>query len=225
MTGVRTAANRVQAPKWSVSIMSSPDFCSISLMSAPAANAFSLPVTTIAPTPSSASNASAAATTSRMVCVFKALRASGRSRVIHPTRPRCSTRIVSYSASWSVMSLPSCHRGRPRSWHARTRPRHPPRGFRRRPVDVVPGPRGCRARRAFRAAGRGTYAPTRGFRPESGRPRPRPRHAHRIAPHEPQPLRRCHAARTLRPTMRRMISFVPSRIWCTRRSRTTFSMP
>ena len=28
-----------------------------------------------------------------------------------------------------------------------------------------------------------------------------------------------------RPMMTRMISFVPSRIWCTRRSRTTFSMP
>lgn len=30
---------------------------------------------------------------------------------------------------------------------------------------------------------------------------------------------------TPRPMTTRMISFVPSRIWCTRRSRTTFSMP
>ncbi len=32
-------------------------------------------------------------------------------------------------------------------------------------------------------------------------------------------------AHIARATMRRMISFVPSRIWCTRRSRTIFSMP
>ena len=33
------------------------------------------------------------------------------------------------------------------------------------------------------------------------------------------------ASSSSRPMMTRMISFVPSRIWCTRRSRTTFSMP
>ena len=95
ITGVRTAANRPQAPKWSPMSISRPDFCSISLMSAPAANARSLPVTTIAPIASSASNASAAATTSRMTCEFRAFRASGRFSVIQPTRPRVSTRIVS----------------------------------------------------------------------------------------------------------------------------------
>ncbi len=76
--------------------MSSPDLDSISLMSAPAANARSDPVTTIAPMRGSASKADAAATMSCITCVFSALSASGRFRVIHPTRPRVSTRIVSY---------------------------------------------------------------------------------------------------------------------------------
>ncbi len=34
-----------------------------------------------------------------------------------------------------------------------------------------------------------------------------------------------HAAPKARATITRMISLVPSRIWCTRRSRTIFSMP
>ena len=75
--------------------MSRPDLDSISLMSAPAANARSDPVTTIAPIRGSASKADAAATMSCMTCEFSALSASGRFSVIHPTRPRGSTRIVS----------------------------------------------------------------------------------------------------------------------------------
>ena len=39
-----------------------------------------------------------------------------------------------------------------------------------------------------------------------------------------KPMSAHHPTRP-RATMRRMISFVPSRIWCTRRSRTIFSMP
>ena len=96
MTGVRTAANCVQPPKWSPISMSSPVLDSISLMSAPAANARSDPVTTIAPIPSSVSKADVAATRSHMTCEFSAFSASGRLRVIQPTRPRVSTRIVSY---------------------------------------------------------------------------------------------------------------------------------
>src|SRR6218665_2045187 len=74
-------------------------------MSAPAAKAFSDPVTTIAPTPSSASKVTAAAVTSSATRLFKAFNASGRFRVIHPTRPRCSTRMVSYSVIVKGLSV------------------------------------------------------------------------------------------------------------------------
>ena len=43
-----------------------------------------------------ASKADAAATMSHITCVLRAFSASGRLMVIQPTRPRVSTRIVSY---------------------------------------------------------------------------------------------------------------------------------
>src|SRR6266480_586034 len=60
-------------------------------MSAPAANALSLPVITIAPTPASASNSSSALPSSCMSCGLSAFSCLGRSSVIRPTRPFCST--------------------------------------------------------------------------------------------------------------------------------------
>ncbi len=83
--------------------MSRPVLDSISLMSAPAAKARSDPVTTIAPMRGSASKADAAATMSCITWELRALSASGRFRVIHPTLPRVSTRIVSYV--WVVMRM------------------------------------------------------------------------------------------------------------------------
>ena len=49
------------------------------------------------------------------------------------------------------------------------------------------------------------------------------RQAHVAETEERDPHR--EAPISSRPMMTRMISFVPSRIWCTRRSRTIFSMP
>ncbi|CFN74862.1 Uncharacterised protein [Bordetella pertussis] len=60
-------------------------------ISAPAAKAFSLPVITIAPMPSSASSASNAAPSSSINWSFSAFNALGRFSVSHPTRPRVST--------------------------------------------------------------------------------------------------------------------------------------
>src|SRR2546426_817617 len=60
-------------------------------MSAPAANALSLPVITIAPTPASASKSSSALPSSCMSCGLSAFSCLGRSSVIRPTRPFCST--------------------------------------------------------------------------------------------------------------------------------------
>src|SRR5437867_1051702 len=56
-------------------------------MSAPAAKAFSFPVMTMAPTPSSASKACSAAPSSSMTCGLSALSCFGRSSVMTPTRP------------------------------------------------------------------------------------------------------------------------------------------
>src|SRR5438309_9913004 len=60
-------------------------------MSAPAANALSLPVITIAPTPASASKSSSALPSSCMSCGLSAFSCLGRSSVMRPTRPFCST--------------------------------------------------------------------------------------------------------------------------------------
>ena len=65
------------------------------VMSAPAAKAFSLPVTTTAPMPASASKPARASTTSSMTVWLRALSAFGRLRVMVATRPSTEVRIVS----------------------------------------------------------------------------------------------------------------------------------
>src|SRR5688572_8243871 len=59
-------------------------------MSAPAAKAFSLPVSRIAPMPASASNASSALPSSAISPGLSAFSCFGRLRVMTPTRPFCS---------------------------------------------------------------------------------------------------------------------------------------
>jgi hypothetical protein len=71
-------------------------------MSAPAANAFSDPVMTIAPIPDSASNSAAAVVNSVITCPLSALSAFGRFSVIVATRPSRSTRLVSWLIGMSV---------------------------------------------------------------------------------------------------------------------------
>ena len=64
MVGVRTAANFDHGAKKSAANTSANDSSAISLMSAPAAKAFSFPVTMMAPMPASASSSAAAVVTS-----------------------------------------------------------------------------------------------------------------------------------------------------------------
>src|ERR1700693_376964 len=66
-------------------------------MSAPAANALSLPVSTIAPIAGSASRSSNAAPSSAISPGFSAFSACGRFSVTIPTAPRRSTRMLLYS--------------------------------------------------------------------------------------------------------------------------------
>src|ERR1700693_1094248 len=66
-------------------------------MSAPAANALSLPVSTIAPIAGSASRSSNAAPSSAISPAFSAFSACGRFSVTIPTAPRRSTRMLLYS--------------------------------------------------------------------------------------------------------------------------------
>src|SRR5260370_42433191 len=70
-------------------------------MSAPAAKALSLPVMTIAPIASSASNAASASPSSFIRESLSAFSALGRFSVTRPTRPRVSTRMFS-----GVMRIP-----------------------------------------------------------------------------------------------------------------------
>jgi len=63
-------------------------------MSAPAAKAFSEPVSTMQPTPLSFSNPSSALLISAMMPLLSAFSACGRSRVMRPTAPRVSTLII-----------------------------------------------------------------------------------------------------------------------------------
>src|SRR5471032_3007186 len=65
-------------------------------MSAPAAKALSLPVITMQPILSSASNCASASPSSSISASLSALSALGRFSVIRPTRPRVSTRMFSY---------------------------------------------------------------------------------------------------------------------------------
>jgi hypothetical protein len=67
-------------------------------MSAPAANAFSLPVSTMAPIAGSASKQRAASLISAISCEFSALSALGRFSVISATAPRASVSSVEYAA-------------------------------------------------------------------------------------------------------------------------------
>src|SRR5947207_448587 len=64
-------------------------------MSAPAANAFSLPVSTMQPTPASSSNACSAVASSLARTSFNAFNRCGRLRRMMPTRSRVSTMMVS----------------------------------------------------------------------------------------------------------------------------------
>ena len=75
----------------------------ISFISAPAAKAFSEPVSTMQPIESSASNFSMAWVSSSISASHSALSALGRWRVMRPTLSRCSTRIFSYF----IKALPS----------------------------------------------------------------------------------------------------------------------
>ena len=74
----------------------------ISLMSAPAAKARSLPVITIAPTPSAASKAAAALLSSAISAELSAFRALGRFSVMTPTRPEVEVRMLAYVAAWAL---------------------------------------------------------------------------------------------------------------------------
>ena len=95
MVGVRVAANLAHAAKKSEENTSANDSSAISLMSAPAANAFSLPVMMIAPMPASLSNSAAAVVTSFITWLLSALSAFGRFSVMVPTRSSRVTRMVS----------------------------------------------------------------------------------------------------------------------------------
>ena len=95
MVGVRVAANLPHGAKKSAAKTSANDSSAISLMSAPAANAFSLPVMMIAPIPGSLSNSAAAVVTSFITWLLSALSALGRFSVMVPTRSSRSTRMVS----------------------------------------------------------------------------------------------------------------------------------
>jgi hypothetical protein len=100
ITGLRTRSIvsqlRVMKPLCTTSRYSS---LAMAEMSAPAANAFSLPVTTMQPMPSSASKASRAAPSSSISASFSALSCLGRFSVIRPVRcgpsPRVSMRMFS----------------------------------------------------------------------------------------------------------------------------------
>src|SRR4051812_2133866 len=96
MVGLRQRATRSPpiAVK-SLENMSMKVFGCISLISAPAANAFSLPVNRMQPMPSSASRSSIAAAISRNTPNDSAFSILGRFRVTMPTPPLLSTMMVS----------------------------------------------------------------------------------------------------------------------------------
>ena len=96
MVGLRHLATRSPPiPVKSLDNMSMKLFGCISLMSAPAANAFSLPVTTMHPTPSSASRSSIAAAISLKTPNDSALSILGRFSLTMPTAPVRSTMMCS----------------------------------------------------------------------------------------------------------------------------------
>src|SRR5579859_564924 len=96
MVGLRHLATRsppIEAK--SLESMSMKPFGCISLMSAPAANALSLPVTTMQPIVSSASRSSTAAAISRNTPNDSAFSILGRLSLMMPTAPRLSTMMCS----------------------------------------------------------------------------------------------------------------------------------
>src|SRR5437764_7825029 len=82
--------------------MSAKPCACISLISAPAANAFSDPVSTRQCWLSSASYVAKAVISSLSTSLLRALSACGRFNVTSVTAPRCSTRIVLYSLILSL---------------------------------------------------------------------------------------------------------------------------
>ena len=107
MIGLRTSVSRDQPANQSALYAVAKSRFDISLMSAPAAKALSLPVMMIALTSSSASNAAAASVMSVSTCRLSALSAFGLLMVIVATPESTSVRMVSYS----LMRTPSL-RGR-----------------------------------------------------------------------------------------------------------------
>ena len=103
MTGLRTFVSRSQPANQSARYAVAKSRSAISLMSAPAAKAFSLPVMMIARTASSASKAVAASVMSVSTWRLSALRAFGRSIVIVATPSAVFVRIVAKS----LMRTPS----------------------------------------------------------------------------------------------------------------------
>src|SRR3954470_117599 len=108
MVGLRQAATRPPpiAAK-SLENMSMKLFGCISLMSAPAANAFSLPVSRMQPILSSASRSSTAAAISRNTPNDSALSIFGRFSVMMPTAPLLSTMMYS-NVAMIHPALPIC---------------------------------------------------------------------------------------------------------------------
>ncbi len=106
ITGFFVSAMCAHWPTISARSMSTADASAISAMSAPAANARSLPVITIAPMPSSRSNAASASTTSAISALLSAFRARGRFRRISPTRSRVSVRMCSYGIVCASVDRP-----------------------------------------------------------------------------------------------------------------------
>src|SRR5512134_3102866 len=86
-------------------------------MSAPAAKAFSLPVSRIAPMPASASNASSASPSSAIRPGLSAFSCFGRLRVMTPTRPFCSAVMNSKLMSVDNLCVEAVERGEERGVH------------------------------------------------------------------------------------------------------------
>ena len=93
--GLRVAVIRSYPAKKFAPYISANDWLCISLISAPAANAFSLPVKTAHRWLASAAYAANAAIKSASIWLLSAFNACGRFSVINVTAPRVSVRIVS----------------------------------------------------------------------------------------------------------------------------------
>ena len=108
MTGLRHCATRSQplVMKSSAIGLACRSCPAISLMSAPAAKAFSLPVRTMAPIAGSPSRSSSAAPSSAISAAFSAFSACGRFSVTMPTGPCRSTRMLLYCRAVHRLPLP-----------------------------------------------------------------------------------------------------------------------